>query len=983
MGIFDSGFIKAINATKRSVLLDKVSSVSSALTITLEPDKGLVLEVGVDGGANDAITLSFTGKDLKGTTGFFITNSSWAIDNPSVTYNSSTNKFSLPAGVSRFVMPTNIANQWQTVSISVTFASGTSAKLSLFERKVADILSSTVEITNPILTTVTSREKYTVNVDSNSVTRTLAGNKNYKITCLSATDTVDNYVSFIPRLAGGVFDLARIISNNTSRIDASSYVKVRSGEVYYLKGFSVQDIIFRGVGTGVGSFIVEEIDVIPLDGNKYTSILNTSNAVGVSGIYTRKETDKTVIIVVDTYLVSGSQSAIVITPRASTGIIETDVIPLGRTGFTQTTSGKSIYAVRVVDLLDNVHIAGTVTGTGRLHVNAIGIDKSIADTILKAPFYEDKDIVVSEYKKSISYFTRFENWEAYIDAYTQLNIEKDGVSLGKIALTSLPGWKSGDIIGAMGFIPYMQGGPLSSGYSRETSTRLCIFTRDGNIYHNYAAADTDDKTVHGVLDFDLGAIYYPAYTGTTALTSERIPKSSLAEVTNELLYRYEPGLPSWNYLQHTDNIGGTGYGNGGLPPVLTKNDVVHIRYAPAQPYGTNTQSSSNPYALGGHLSSAFSTHPKMTVFTPYVGVNAKRNIVLGTTDGGRTWCVLHEFGMGQMMSGWGNSLNLPSGSYSSGALSVSIREYNQPSEADKEPANAFKYKSPVAVTSISTSGGKTIITTSGDYGSGGITKGYIAFKKNSPGDYDYLANTVLDGVSTDTDTNSVGNGRFYAAKYIANNQFELLQCMGGVDEKIKAHHVHSSNLIKDGVIVATGEQYPDGWICYIPIHQIDDFESYDIWKHKINHPYIIRLNSTQHSCQRAVGCILNDDTDQSFYFSSDEAHIDRGDVTISGRTSLFKRNSAGIFKGKLSEIDDLSKAVCVLETNESSLGFERQNGISIFVGMSRCAYLNASDASDKNKWIKLKLLIRKYGGASDKSIFFTSTEGIVYRVDKK
>lgn len=608
----------------------------------------------------------------------------------------------------------------------------------------------------------------------------------------------------------------------------------------------------------------------------------------------------------------------------------------------------------------------------------------------EAPVYTGMGLKVTQHASSVKYFAALEDWTATLDTSDVLTISNGVLTYG-IALAALPSWISGDVIDTMGFIPYKQGGPGADRYSRETAMRLCFFTRKGNIYHNYAATNAADTAVAGMVDFDLSAIYEPIHTiaSYSPISSIRIPSTNAGLTAEEKkLYRYDPGLPAWNYAQHSGPIGGmkadgtTAYGSGGLPATFDRDDVRFVRLVhPMQP-GTNPQNASFPYQMSGHLSAPFAVHPKCTIYTPYNGLTASKNPILGTIDGGRIWVVMHEIGQDTSTGGYGNSYDLSGfGAYTSGHLSVVRRVYNNPTNANKEPANAFQYQAPITVTAVSTAGGKLVMTT--NIAHGFADTNLICFKDNSAGasPYAFLANVITAGLSASTDSNSAGDGRFYRVKRISSTQFEVLQCYSGVDEKVACHHIHAANTCHDGAIISCGETYPFGWFFFEPIVDTDDFETFDLFRHRINYPNVMRLNSGIESLQRAVGVLWLDDADQTLIFASDEPTLDRGPILIPGRTALLpKHNSAGVFRTKLADIDDLTKMVNICDLAEASLGIINAQGVTVVLGMSRYLYVTAN-LSD---WLKLpvvKNLAVKYCGETPGAVYVLSqAQQRVYKI---
>lgn len=971
MGLLDSNMIKAEDFKKKNILCSSVST-SGTYSFATQEEKRLIVEINIAGVAATNISITFTAKNYRGISSNWI--SALFVSNPDVVVSS--NVISLGNGRFKFELPRRDLASYSQIDIQTTVPPEANISMLYYYVEEKDIIidSRNIALTDTIYS--------------------LPSKKKYLIRSLSMSSvTADNYLALHLEDKDSHWSINEIKSNSPRVVRAAELLFYPSSD-YYIDLSDVTDNLktlhITKAGTISCYYIIKEVEAIP-DLVEKVSIYTTNKSLGDSYFYKRKPLDQMILATVTiTKYVAGTNS-ISFHPRDISGRRLNDVVG-SRVGSSVEGSVFEISGEGTFDVLfklsksvDRINSSADIMNGTEVTLEMRGIDYSTPNEVVPEPFYKGEGILVEKYMSNVRLYSHYENWEAYINSTNDtLSIVRFGVKYN-VTIDTLPGWKTGDSINVMGFIPYKQGGATADNYSRETSVRLCMVTSRGNIYHNYPAADSNDLSVvsGGISKFDLGTIYQTVY-GATSLSSERIPSLNSSLTSEEQkTHRYEPGLPAWNYQQHTDNVGGyqdtdktIEYGSGGQPPVLDKKNYKHIRIVHPFDFGTNPQNASYPYSLGGHLCEPFAIKPKMTVFTPYVGINAKKNIVLGTVDGGRSWYVLHELGIGSFMSKFGNSLDYSSiGTYVSGDLSVSERLYNYPASDDKEPANAFKYKAPVLISSIATSGGKTTVTTSTAHG---ITDGkYIVFKKNNSGYFDFLENTIVDGSTADLDSNSCGNGRFYAAKVLSSTTFELLQCMGGMDEKINTHHVHSANVSKDGVVISCGEKYPNGWVLYVPIHEIDDFEYKNIWAYKYNNPYIIRLNSSQNAVQRPVGFILNDDSEQSFLFGSDEAHIDRGYVQITGRTDVMKRNSAGVFLGNLVDIDDISKTECVLEMEEASLGIVKKQGFYIVLGMSRKTYIS-KDAKD---WIEFPL-ISKYQGEGIREIYFIS-ETNVYKVSHK
>ncbi|AIF51993.1 hypothetical protein [Pelosinus sp. UFO1] len=960
-------------------IIDRIEIATNALTskavsVPVEYGKELTIIIENNGAADYGATVAFQVNKLDKTTGLWFSSQV-------VGYTSSElsgNTISLKKGETIFKIPASSLAAHE--SLTITFNGAVDSPL--YAYKVWQF-GSTIAI--PI-----DYQPISPGVTKNIFTK--GTQKHFKLTIIPSGNDGANTIE-LAVLANSAYAGNLLYTDEPCAISVDNKIKIVKPTTFYINNIYAYATFTASIistGTATGTYLLEypssPVDVSPL----HKRIFTATTAIGGIYSFTPDIKAKAVICTIDSIVGTGGVITAELYPQnnlnAEIGkVYEIGAGVVGGNAMTITTSGRRQFLIK--DLKEVTKIRGavpTMTGTGN------NITMSFANLFTDVSLFTAEDgsyfhgdgFNVSRIVNATKWAS-LENWKAFL-ASTILTVT-DGVNAGTVDITSLPNWKTGDSIGAIGFIPFKKGGPDVSNYSRETSMRLCFFTRLGNIYHNYPAAASDDKTTNGgMVDFDLSAIYEPVYrvSDDTFVSSERIPSANASLTSEEQkLYKYEPGLPAWNYNQHTSNIGGvkadaTPYGSGGLSPILDKNGMKLIRAVHPFDFGTNPQDAAFPYTMSGYLANPFSVKSKCTVYVPYNGINATKHVILGTTDGGRIWVVLHELGSGAYVSKFGNNFDYSSiGAYSAGELSVVRRNYILPTGAAKEPINCFQYETPITVSSIATSGGKAIVTTSAPHGF--VTSDLICFKKNFSGLYSFLENTINASNTGGLDSNGVGNGRFYKVKYLTPTTFELLQNYNSVDEYLPVHHIHSSNATKDGFAISCGEKYPNGWVLFISVPQIDDFEFFDPYTYRYANRHIYRLTSTENAVQRPVGFILNDDKDQTFLFASDEQGIDRGYVTITGRTTgLPKRSSAGVFKGKLAEIDDITKAECVLEMEEASLGIVKAQGIYVVCGMSRCTYLS----KDAISWVKIPL-VTSYVGEQTGCIFLINGTTI-YKVSK-
>jgi len=977
MSLLSPTRIKAMPVNERMQLVSTATSaVYTNLNVEIQKDLTLVV---VNSNSNTdyaGATLSLTGTKLNNAGGFWFTSALSPIQGGELT----NNVLSLKRGTTTLKVSSVNLSEYKTIRLDVTGTADSTVNVYAIWDDAAPLGDwITVSASAPL-----SKFKTT--------------EKNWKLTIIPKGVDDNNLVRVYTTKNGGVWSSSDLLSKYPlTQVDNYVYITTPT-EIYLNNIYQLAEVllIVSCTGTATAAVKVESPDE-PVDASEfYKKLFTTAVNSGSAYNFVPDLRATHVLCRIDSTLVSGGSAVVHLYPRSTDNLSLSALFnepgsssaPSNSVSIT-TSDTRYLYLPRTVQL-GKVHADCVMTGTGNSvrvsMANYFGELPKAAEAAAGAVtsnLYSGEGFSVDRHATARQ-FAAYENWTASVSLSDVLTVSV-GSNSAQVSLSALPGWKSGDTIGAMGFIPYRQGGPTAANYSRETAMRLCFFTRLGNIYHNYPAAASDDSTTSGGMGaFDLSAVYEPVvWSGGTVLSSERIPSNNPALTADEKkLYRYEPGLPSWNYNQHTNNVGGlkadgSAYGGGGLPPVMDKNGLKLIRMVHPFEFGTNPQDASKPYQMSGYLSNPFSVKPKCTIYTPYNGLNVCKNVVLGTTDGGRIWVVLHELGCNSVQAICGNNFDYSAvGAYTSGALSVVKRTYIYPTSSVKDPVNCFQYADPISVTAITTTGGKASVTTSTPHGF--TTGDLICFKKNSSGNYDFLENSVTVGNAAAFSSNSAGDGRFYRVKVTSTTTFELLQNYNGVDEKIATHHIHSSNPAKDGTLICCGEKYPAGWILFVRIPQIDDFEYFYIYQYRISNRYIFRLNSSETAMQRAVGMVWRDDQEQTFLFASDEQNIAPRPVTIPGRdaAAVPSRNTAGVFLGKMADIDDITKAYVVCEMEEASLGLINAQNMFVVVGMSRKTYLSA----DGKNWVSFPLICQ-YVGESNGALYLRA-DTYVYRVTK-
>ena len=311
--------------------------------------------------------------------------------------------------------------------------------------------------------------------------------------------------------------------------------------------------------------------------------------------------------------------------------------------------------------------------------------------------------------------------------------------------------------------------------------------------------------------------------------------------------------------------------------------------------------------------------PIMTFIGSYCGnctsSTASRIVVFATSDGGVNWFAKYEFNDDGRALNYGNCLRInPSTSENQDIVADYIckREF-VPSENDAlmlKCGERVNIKEVYQKETIEIVFEKPHNLQSGDI---------VALKGNGRCG---VSNLLLNNDFADND---FGNGLFYKIKVINDHTIQLFECVSKSRTNLPARHIHSINRTKDGFLVATGETYPQGWLLMLSVTDADNWNNY----FACDDLAIIRLNSSCSSVQRIVGAVLLDNYEHELIYASDcsSMSIDKNEI-IDG----IPTNSIGIYKGKLTDIEDFRKFELLEEVKEPSFFFKDLDGCYVFCG---------------------------------------------------
>lgn len=530
--------------------------------------------------------------------------------------------------------------------------------------------------------------------------------------------------------------------------------------------------------------------------------------------------------------------------------------------------------------------------------------------------------------------------------------------LKKINFSShtLPGLIEGSRLLQSMLLPYMR--EIRKGVFVK-DIRLVLITDKCQIYHNKPKRllDCDGVSLfNDDIKFEESAVW--------DLPERKYP--SMNKDCDDVEF-YFPFLPESVYEYHpiinADDRFVDIYGNGGFGKeyVYVHEDIKYV--LPRFYFPIRDEMSNSFFHFGGE-----ETDYKMNLIGTYRPNNdghGVRTAVFATDDGGRNWFCKYEFGdMGEYEfsqgdkdwgTAFGNKINcecIQSDLMSESEVFAIIKRTSVvPSKNDKEPKEKFKWSSPINVKEIFWKETLTVETKNKH----NLTTGNIVALQGKS-ENEKIVPLLNNSVSPLTG----GNGILYKVNVLDAFNVELYEYVSSTTNPIACRHIHQINRVKDGWIVGTGEIYPNGWLFFI---QTKEADTYSI--KKAASPFnIYRLNSSEESVQRTLGAIILDDDDASIIYASDHDTLDRTPIASpTDRSFEIVRNSIGVFKGKLADIDYRNNFSVIYEAREPAYLFKQINGILVFAGQ-RGEFAFSLDQGESWKTYHLKDGLQFYRGTN-------------------
>jgi hypothetical protein len=593
----------------------------------------------------------------------------------------------------------------------------------------------------------------------------------------------------------------------------------------------------------------------------------------------------------------------------------------------------------------------------------------------------------------------WENIAAFYDD-THIYISNDGIGGATTAVElttangNFPGLITGSTIKRLMIVPYERQLTSESVHYYGSSWRLVVFTSNQQIYHNFPSRyDTYDGALLTNYEylFDESVIWDLPDRVNPVKTNTGDDATLIA--TGK--YKYIPCLPDHMYEMHPAINQASPYGNTGFGATRTYTDGVSNTTATRARFFVPVRGFDEADSF--RWMSGCIQNKQMSAIATYIGSTGfMGRVVVFTTNNGREWFAQYEYGPnGTAIHPYNDTIvasNEPWASFAeyrdaetnrirfgtnsmsdSTAFVLKERRAFTPSQYDKEPESQveghvgkrFDYKSAINISSIVSSTDEGIVVTTAS--AHGLSNGAVI-----------VIEKVGDGVSAwnwlcaeGHDDNQAGNGTIWKAQVLSSTTFRLMLEIKNPNNNLQVRHIHALNQAKDGIVIACGEEWPYGWLEFLKKPGVDAFSN----SFAGNTYPIIRLTSNKHSIQRTLGAeFVQEGIDSLVYFGADTDYVKLDNAAMpSGRETTMLRSSIGVFKAKLSDVDDYDSCECIYNPTEACYFFRVINGVMIYVG--QCGLIALSKDWGKN-WNTYRLPF-KFGMCWPLGV--TNQNGIVLR----
>ena len=453
-------------------------------------------------------------------------------------------------------------------------------------------------------------------------------------------------------------------------------------------------------------------------------------------------------------------------------------------------------------------------------------------------------------------------------------------------------------------------------------SRIVVFT-NSRIYHSYPTSKASD----GVM-FAESSVYN--------VYKKWLPVNNKGDV--DANHKYFPVLADYDYSQYEGRYE-KGIGSSGI---IQNIPMRNAKFWDRLMYSNMTKG------------------PKWCTWGNYNNEDGSEPLVMSTNNGGKTWFVQAYFACTDFYNYMrGSNIDLSAitnvSSYVGNSLKMCRKRFNVPTDAVKEPSTPFviDVNDQVLVSSFEVNNdGECLVNLSSAIDYDGVYPIVYFENVSADSEWNYICNNgfTADGV--------VNNGIFFRVKKVTTTQYKLYADLGNPYEGDKVcRHIHAVNSVESGVLISTGESYSEinngestwfegGFIYHLAQnqrngHQVDNITS---------SPSVIRLCSSPRGVNRACGAFLfSDEADPTLLYVSDESFVVKDNhkryASIPGRTVKVPITPAGVFVGKLSDIDDQTKFKNVCELQLTGVGLIESHGHFAVDGSSQVCF-----SKDGFKW---------------------------------
>lgn len=257
-----------------------------------------------------------------------------------------------------------------------------------------------------------------------------------------------------------------------------------------------------------------------------------------------------------------------------------------------------------------------------------------------------------------------------------------------------------------------------------------------------------------------------------------------------------------------------------------------------------------------------------------------------------------------------------------GGLKMKVRLNVVPSSDEINPEASFEYLEEVNIVAASNAA-KGVFSLSD---ASGVQVGdCVCITGSAANEWGGLINSAASATSG-------GNGIFFMITSKDGNDVTLATCVGNPHNPLFCTHCHAVSPAWNGVILSTGEEYPESWLIYVDTYQAG-YPSY-------------RINSSEKGVSRSCGVAVR--PDNKLIYAADTATGVMEDFIgqVAGRTDKLKVSPLGLWKFDMADVDDHSKYTLVHGNLFSIYALRRLAGNTLYAAAQGGEALLSFDDGD-------------------------------------